>query len=949
MNIGKMQRYIEMGFSAELSAEAVERFEDDLHSGCHWLMTRESVGRVPKRLCLAQHHSNETYYDSEVTVDGVKWKVDGYDKKHALIRIRNHEKARWKHISDARLEWVVVHHNKPQNFVPKASWKRKVGSFTMAVPVLSGQYPITVQNAISTIQLHGRPSANRPIDQGLWRALFALNRTYKHVPSRPKPQGTNSRDIHEFRVEWMTYFFALCDVYNVTEQCFSTTLYEEGIEAVLKLFPASDELRSRLEHWSTPQSFLKKELQEWKQDCLPLVEFTCSKIVKECVYIDVHFHDMTFVKLDDADEARIHLQFQYLFAAIFDTDCVVEKGYLDRLQLQKTLKKSKKSHNDSTEPSDIFVTTLFPYQKQTLNWLQNRETIAPHIDTEGWRRHELSDGFTFHSSVFGHFSHTAPTQSVRGGILAQDVGMGKTVEMLALIATSPVPGPTLVVMPTTMLSVWMVEAQKHVPSLKTVKFHGARRSLLSIKEADIVCTTYRIVANESRNHVPTLGAIRWGRIILDESHELQNMQSVTAAAVCNLHAPVKWCVSATPWNKQSHNVFAMMALFNLYPFLQYMQSATVQSPLHLDVFSVHHLCKILSKITWWQQQRHVRLNLPPVNTQIVTVDNVQQLSYAHLVNAIRVRMSTETTYSRRTHVMYYTWLLKMAAFDISLVPLSAFGTISTTNMHDSESKSIESFVSTLGNSMYDHSVRALVDSWSQGQLMCSICMDVIERPTLTPCHHLFCFDCIQSSYHHDEQHKCPLCRKLAGTECLKELTMGDVEETVDDTIYTTDLHGKRVQISILQKEEIVQDGRKQSSKMDALLQLIQQNGKTVVFTLYHLSCTAVCTELSRQNIPFVSIQGRMSPKQRQNAIESFQHNLNVQVFVMTLKTAAVGITLTAANYVVFLEQVPSPAMRKQAIGRVWRIGQTEEVHVSTLMTNNTIDTMTLQQLLDSSE
>ena len=82
----------------------------------------------------------------------------------------------------------------------------------------------------------------------------------------------------------------------------------------------------------------------------------------------------------------------------------------------------------------------------------------------------------FHTSVFGHISLTPPNASIRGGLIAQDVGMGKTVEMLALIATNKAPGPTLVVLPTTMLPVWQAEAASRTPTLKVIKFHGARRT-----------------------------------------------------------------------------------------------------------------------------------------------------------------------------------------------------------------------------------------------------------------------------------------------------------------------------------------------------------------------------------------------------------------------------------------------------------------------------------------
>ena len=209
---------------------------------------------------------------------------------------------------------------------------------------------------------------------------------------------------------------------------------------------------------------------------------------------------------------------------------------------------------------------------------------------------KLSDGFTFHSSVFGHLALSTPNTTVRGGLLAQEVGMGKTVEMLALIASHDVGGPTLIVVPTTMLSVWMKEAKKHTPSLSLVKFHGARRTrdMDELRNADIVVTTYRIVVNETQQHVPTIGAIRWGRIILDESHELRSVTSATTKAVCRLFAPYRWCISATPWPKGFANVVSMLSFLGVTPFAQmgrYRSSTLTSSTPSL-------LCALLSTLTW---------------------------------------------------------------------------------------------------------------------------------------------------------------------------------------------------------------------------------------------------------------------------------------------------------------------------------------------------------------
>lgn len=959
-----MLRYTEMGFSEAAAAAAVDRFGDNLHNGCHWLMTRETAGQIPKRLCLQKETAEESYYGSEVKLEGLLWKVDAFDHKHALIRIRSEGNIRWEHISDARLEWVVIHHNQTRLRVPSATWKRRVGS--LSIPRHAGyQTELTTANAVSCLLTEGRPKSifyksttEYHFAMMLWRAIFNLTTVFQHTPSRPVPRVVNSQGVHDFRLEWMTYFTGLCDVYGIDAQVFTSALYEKEVDDVLDFFPPEiwSSLKPKLDHWNVPVSYLHQQQQKWKQECLPLVEINCSHITEGHLHLDVVFHDMTFVKLPTVDTARLHTQFQYLFHQMFGVRRrdlmfgvrrpLTQQLVLDTAQLQKTLRKSKKKHHKQLTPASTFVTELFPYQKQTLSWLVEREDNSVHTSVWGWRRHQLEDGFAFHTSVFGHLSYTLPNTTVRGGILAQEVGMGKTVEMLALIASAPVSGPTLVVMPTTMLSVWMVEAKKHLPSFKTVKFHGARRSCTGLQAADIVCTTYRIVANESRKHVPTLGTIRWGRLILDESHELKKMNSVTTKAVCNLHAPLKWCLSATPWVALTHNVFAYMAFFNVFPFLQKIQlpSVSFNPPMYMNTLSTHYLTKMLSSITWWQQKRHVRLNLPPVTSHTVECVHNQSRGYAHLVNACRARLQSTATNGHRSHLLYYTWLLKIAAIDLSLVPLAAFGLWSTTTHHRSESNTIDAFVASLGTTTYESSVRSLVNSWSVGAVTCSICMDVMERPTLTPCHHMFCFECIQNCYQHDSDHKCPLCRTPAGTNCLKELTQEAVEETVQDTWYTTDISGKRVEMSMATKLEIGSDCNVTSSKIQTLLRLIQENGKTVVFTQYHIASSALCAELLKRNVKFVSIRGGMSPKQRQTAIDSFQHNMDVQVFVMTLKTAAVGITLTAATSVVFLEPIQSQALRKQAVGRVCRIGQTRPITVTTLVTPNTIDTCTREEL-----
>jgi superfamily II DNA or RNA helicase len=943
----KMQRYIEMGFSESAASEAVSRFGDDLHGGCHWLMTKEQIGRVPKRLCI-NRVSEETYYGSEVNFDGITWKVNDFDKKHAIVRITNVSNvSRWIHISDARLEWIVVNHNRFEHTVPLISWMRRMGTLKISKRNLNNtNTTLTDDNFISKLILSTAAPSNRIVS-----AVRAFTMRFLHLPGRPRPPGTNARDIHHFRVELMTYFMAMCDIYNIDTDKFTLMMYENTANEILMLFPMSEhvQLRQKIKMWKLPHTHLQEKKKDWEKDSLPLLFFNIEAMDERYLYINVNFHDMTFVQIHN-DDASKDKYFQTIFSAIFnhpeEPPLTIDEHFFDR-----TLRMSSKKHT-LVEPSKLFVSNLLPYQKKTLGWLKWRETESQPIPTWGWHRHQLDDSFTFHTSEFGQISHTAPHNNVRGGILAQDVGMGKTVEMLALIASNPMPGPTLVIMPTTMLHIWMIEATRHVPSLKTVKFHGARRNINDVRMADIVCTTYRIVANESKKHVPTLGSIRWGRIILDESHEMKGLNSVAAGAICNLYAPSKWCVSATPWAAQSDNISVALAFLNVMQYKSNMDVSSSNVPTCNRNAQI--IRKLLISLTWWQKKNIAIMKLPGIVYDTIEQVNVYGASYLHLMNAIKARMQmdkvTQTRNAAKCRALHYKRWLSIATIHPSLLPVSAFGIPTTNSEYKTENDTIDSFVSTLGENSWDCSLKETIDSWSNGNEKCSICMDAMERATLTPCHHMFCYECIQSAYQFDSTRKCPLCRTPAGTQYLTELTVDAKLSTDDDKWTAVDESGRNIEMPILQYKQIVADFGKSSSKIEQLKYLVSgKKEKVVVFTKYHTVCTYLCEEMENSNIKYVSIQGHMSPKHRKDSINAFQHDNDIKVFIMTLKTAAVGITLTAASTIVFMEPCHDSSIQKQAIGRIWRIGQTKTVRVVVMKSLCTTDTNSMEKLLETRE
>jgi len=101
-----------------------------------------------------------------------------------------------------------------------------------------------------------------------------------------------------------------------------------------------------------------------------------------------------------------------------------------------------------------------------------------------------------------------PKRSMRGGILADEMGMGKTLQMISLIVANrnkeATKGrPTLVVAPVAAVPQWMDEVEKYTKAgtLKVVIYHGGERKAINISAYDIVITTYQTLEGDYRREM----------------------------------------------------------------------------------------------------------------------------------------------------------------------------------------------------------------------------------------------------------------------------------------------------------------------------------------------------------------------------------------------------------------------------------------------------------------
>jgi SNF2 family DNA or RNA helicase len=129
-----------------------------------------------------------------------------------------------------------------------------------------------------------------------------------------------------------------------------------------------------------------------------------------------------------------------------------------------------------------------------------------------------------------------------------------------------------------------------------------------------------------------------------------------------------------------------------------------------------------------------------------------------------------------------------------------------------------------------------------------------------------------------------------------------------------------------------------STKLDALMDIIDElSGEpVVVFTQFKQMAALVEKRLTKNKIAYGMLTGDVSPQEREQNVRDFQSG-KTQVFVGTIAAGGVGITLTAASTVVFLDRSWSPALNVQAEDRLHRIGQKEAVQVIDIMARNTVD------------
>ncbi len=150
-----------------------------------------------------------------------------------------------------------------------------------------------------------------------------------------------------------------------------------------------------------------------------------------------------------------------------------------------------------------------------------------------------------------------------GGILADDMGLGKTVQALSMLShfkNDEGNLKALVVCPTTLIYNWENEIKKFTPSLNWCIHHGSLRMRKpeDFEKYNIIITTYGTL----RSDVQLMMKILFDYVILDESQAIKNPSSKVTKAACLLTAKNRLCMSGTPLQNNTFDVYAQMNFLN---------------------------------------------------------------------------------------------------------------------------------------------------------------------------------------------------------------------------------------------------------------------------------------------------------------------------------------------------------------------------------------------------
>ncbi|KAF8590478.1 SNF2 chromatin remodeling protein [Ramaria rubella] len=482
------------------------------------------------------------------------------------------------------------------------------------------------------------------------------------------------------------------------------------------------------------------------------------------------------------------------------------------------------------------------------------------------------------------------------GILCDDMGLGKTLQSICILASkhheraerfkatgSPdsIHLPSIVICPPTLTGHWSHEILKYTANLRPMTYVGPakeRSKLLStINQYDVVITSYEVV----RNDISSLVNFDWHFCILDEGHIIKNAKTKLTKAVKMIRAHHRLILSGTPIQ---NNVLELWSLFDF----------------------------LMPGFLGTEASFHERYGKPILSTRD---------GKASAKNSEAAALALEAL-----HKQVLPFLLRRLKEDV---------------LNDLPPKIIQDYYCELSDVQ-----KQLYDDFAQSQAQNAV-QDVVQNGKASGGqHHVF-----QSLQY---------LRKLCNHPVL---VLKNDQPTIDALLEkvqnkgekSTSLHDIQHAPKLQALRQLLLDcgigGSPAAESIKGELEDMADvasgvNGgsfsqhRVLVFCQLKQMLDLIETDLFGRHMPSVTymrLDGGTDPTKRHAIVQTFNSDPSIDVLLLTTHVGGLGLTLTGADTVIFIEHDWNPMKDLQAMDRAHRLGQKKVVNVYRLITKGTLE------------
>ncbi|KAI9014453.1 SNF2 family N-terminal domain-containing protein [Phycomyces nitens] len=513
-------------------------------------------------------------------------------------------------------------------------------------------------------------------------------------------------------------------------------------------------------------------------------------------------------------------------------------------------------------------------------------------------------------------------------ILADEMGLGKTAQVIGFLARLKEigeKGPHLIVVPASTLANWMREIERFCPELNVLCYYDkaeVRRELQDLilynpnHGYNIVLTSYTI-ATQSKEDRSALKKMKFKSLILDEGHMIKNCTSARYSALMSYKIPFRLLVTGTPLQNNLQELVSLLIFIMPTMFTDFEDE-------------VRTIFKIKSMTTTEDAEKEQEES----NQSRTNQSSVQILSQKRIARA--KKMMTPFVLRRKKEDVLKDLPKKTRIVEKCAMTerqKEVYDTIvqKTTKAYASSKHIILSEI----KHDSDDEVPAAGendDNFSNISNMIIHLRKAADHPLL------FRF------IYNDKK-----IRKMAKA-IMREEKYWDADEDYiyEDMSYMNDFElsklceGHRTISSFKLKDEEWMDSGKVEKLKVLLPEMKRKKQKVLIFSQFTRMLDILELVMNTLEIRYLRMDGSTKVTDRQTTIDTFNESDELDVFLLSTKAGGFGINLTGANIVILYDHDFNPQTDRQAEDRAHRVGQTKDVTIYKLMSENTIEEYILE-------